>query len=101
MSEQAFFCEYNLGTEFMAQQIWRNVDTGLVESAAGLWEWAQATGVLSAVEPSQFPEVEGPHCIIIWGGNHLHIRADFRVVTKAYLRYKQRYGGQYIRLFAN
>ncbi|MDF7810706.1 hypothetical protein [Hymenobacter sp. YC55] len=99
--EEPLFKELNDGTIFMAQQIWLNEDTGLLESASGAWEWEQAAAVLTAVEPTQFPMVEGPTCSILWAGNHLHIRAEFRQVLEAYLRYKKRYGGQYIRLLAN
>ncbi|GAA4393581.1 hypothetical protein [Hymenobacter koreensis] len=97
----AQFKELNNGTIFMAQQVWRNEDSGLIESCAGAWEWEQASGVVTAVEPPQFPEVTGPVCSVLWGGRHMHIRADFQTVLTAWRRYKQRYGGQYIRLIAN
>ncbi len=95
------FKELNNGTIFMAQQIWRNEGTDLLESAAGAWEWEQVAAVITAVEPSQFPDVQGPMCSVLWMGQHLHIRAPFQDVLKAWCRYKARYGGQYIRLLAN
>ncbi|RSK29849.1 hypothetical protein [Hymenobacter metallilatus] len=94
------FKEFNNGTEFMAQQIWID-DKGLVAGGIGVWEWAQASAVLGPTEPRIFPDAQYPVCSVLWGGQHLHIRADFKQVLTAYLRYKQRYGGQYIRLLAN
>ncbi|WP_426491072.1 hypothetical protein [Hymenobacter sp. 102] len=94
------FRELNNGTEFMAQQIWID-DKGLVASCIGVWGWAQASAVLSAVEPPLFPAEQYPMCSVLWQGDHLNIRAEFRDVKAAYLRYKQRYGGQYLRLLAN
>ncbi|SNC62271.1 hypothetical protein SAMN06265337_0637 [Hymenobacter gelipurpurascens] len=99
--QQPHFSEANGGTVFMAQQIWLNEDTNQVESCIGAWEWEQASGVTSAVEPAQYPEEQYPVCSVFWCGRSLHIRADFNQVLKAYLRYKKRFGGQYIRLLAN
>jgi hypothetical protein len=101
MSEQApAFVELNNGTIFTAQSVWHG-DTNLIESCVGAWEWEQVSGVLSAVEPPQFPDWVYPTTVLMWGGQQLHIRAEYQTVLKAYLRYKARYGGQYIRLFAN
>lgn len=94
------FKELNGGTIFMAQQVWLT-DAGIVESSVGAWEWEQASAVVGAVEPRHFPDDAYPVCSVLWCGDHLHIRAEFRTVLAAFLRYKKRYGGQYIRLLAN
>ncbi|QNH60747.1 hypothetical protein [Hymenobacter sediminicola] len=94
------FVEFNNGTLFSAQSVWHGV-ADQIESCAGVWEWEQVSGVLTSVEPPQFPEWVYPMTVVMWGGGQLHIRAEYRTVLKAYLRYKQRYGGQYIRLSSN
>lgn len=96
-----FFDETCNGTIFMAVQIWRDEDTKLIEHCMGAWEWDQATAVTGPVQPPQYPELEGPVCSVFWAGRHLHIRADHKAVLRAWVRYKGRFGGQYIRLIAN
>lgn len=95
-----FFDEANNGTVFLAMQFWRD-DTGLLNYAAGAWEWEQTAAVVAPVEPAQFEDLQGPQCMVLWMGQHLHIRADYQQVLRAWLRYKSRFGGQYIRLLAN
>jgi hypothetical protein len=95
------FAEVNNGTVFVATQFWRDEDTRLLNFAPGAWEWEQAAAVIGPVEPKQFEDLEGPQCMVLWMGQHLHIRAKHEDVLRAWLRYKTRFGGQYIRLQAN
>lgn len=96
-----FFEEANNGTVFLSVQFWRDEDTSLLNYAAGAWEWEQVAAVVAPVEPKQFEELEGPQCMVLWMGQHLHIRAKYEEVLRTWLRYKSRFGGQYIRLLAN
>jgi hypothetical protein len=96
-----FFDEANNGTVFLAVQIWRNEDTKLIEQCSGAWEWEQVAAVIGPVSPAQWEDVDGETCSLLFMGKHLHVRADQATVLRAWLRYKSRFGGQYIRLIAN
>ncbi|MCC3156436.1 hypothetical protein LJ737_04260 [Hymenobacter sp. 15J16-1T3B] len=95
------FKELDRGTLFMGQHIWHHEETNILESSVGVWEWEQVAAVCTAVEPPQFPEWDGPLCCVLWAGRYLYLCAEFQVVLLAWRRYKQRYGGQYVRLLAN